>query len=134
MTDAPSKDRREVSESLTREVCTSSRPRNSGRAPTPQADARTRTGDPFITSEVLYQLSYVGESALDGIGDRRRAGAAAIHATAPGRVSGRQPTADSLSAGVTVVTGIPKAATLRGRSSRSQRERCVGSVERMISS
>ncbi len=28
----------------------------------PQADARTRTGDPFITSEVLYQLSYVGGS------------------------------------------------------------------------
>jgi hypothetical protein len=27
-----------------------------------QADARTRTGDPFITSEVLYQLSYVGGS------------------------------------------------------------------------
>jgi hypothetical protein len=27
----------------------------------PRADARTRTGDPFITSEVLYQLSYVGE-------------------------------------------------------------------------
>src|SRR5262245_30817344 len=26
----------------------------------PEADARTRTGDPFITSEVLYQLSYVG--------------------------------------------------------------------------
>ena len=26
----------------------------------PRADARTRTGDPFITSEVLYQLSYVG--------------------------------------------------------------------------
>ncbi len=26
------------------------------------ADARTRTGDPFITSEVLYQLSYVGRS------------------------------------------------------------------------
>ena len=26
-----------------------------------EADARTRTGDPFITSEVLYQLSYVGE-------------------------------------------------------------------------
>jgi hypothetical protein len=25
-----------------------------------QADARNRTGDPFITSEVLYQLSYVG--------------------------------------------------------------------------
>jgi hypothetical protein len=28
----------------------------------PKADARTRTGDPFITSEVLYQLSYVGEA------------------------------------------------------------------------
>ena len=27
----------------------------------PEADARTRTADPFITSEVLYQLSYVGE-------------------------------------------------------------------------
>jgi hypothetical protein len=26
-----------------------------------EADARIRTGDPFITSEVLYQLSYVGE-------------------------------------------------------------------------
>jgi hypothetical protein len=25
-----------------------------------EADARTRTADPFITSEVLYQLSYVG--------------------------------------------------------------------------
>ena len=25
-----------------------------------KADARTRTEDPFITSEVLYQLSYVG--------------------------------------------------------------------------
>ena len=25
-----------------------------------KADARTRTADPFITSEVLYQLSYVG--------------------------------------------------------------------------
>ena len=28
--------------------------------PVPRADARIRTGDPFITSEVLYQLSYVG--------------------------------------------------------------------------
>ena len=34
-------------------------------APTePRADARTRTADPFITSEVLYQLSYVGEPFL----------------------------------------------------------------------
>ena len=31
------------------------------RAPTKlKADARIRTADPFITSEVLYQLSYVG--------------------------------------------------------------------------
>ena len=30
-----------------------------------EADARTRTADPFITSEVLYQLSYVGEA--DGV-------------------------------------------------------------------
>jgi hypothetical protein len=29
-----------------------------------QADAGTRTPDPFITSEVLYQLSYVGVLAL----------------------------------------------------------------------
>ena len=29
-----------------------------------EADARIRTGDPFITSEVLYQLSYVGGLAL----------------------------------------------------------------------
>jgi hypothetical protein len=33
-----------------------------------EADARIRTGDPFITSEVLYQLSYVGETASDGSG------------------------------------------------------------------
>ncbi len=26
----------------------------------PEADEETRTPDPFITSEVLYQLSYVG--------------------------------------------------------------------------
>ena len=29
-----------------------------------RADARTRTADPFITSEVLYQLSYVGGAVL----------------------------------------------------------------------
>jgi hypothetical protein len=29
-----------------------------------EADARTRTGDPFITSEVLYQLSYVGGNRM----------------------------------------------------------------------
>ena len=31
-----------------------------------EADARTRTGDPFITSEVLYQLSYVGAPRIVG--------------------------------------------------------------------
>ena len=40
-------------------------PAPTGQLPTaglarPRADARIRTGDPFITSEVLYQLSYVG--------------------------------------------------------------------------
>ncbi len=40
----------------------------------PQADARIRTGDPFITSEVLYQLSYVGDAAKD---NRRRSAPAA---------------------------------------------------------
>ncbi len=29
-----------------------------------QADERNRTADPFITSEVLYQLSYVGAGAI----------------------------------------------------------------------
>ena len=29
-----------------------------------KADARIRTADPFITSEVLYQLSYVGGARL----------------------------------------------------------------------
>ena len=31
-----------------------------GRQRSPRAGARTRTGDPFITNEVLYQLSYAG--------------------------------------------------------------------------
>ena len=36
------------------------RPRGSRTRTNPKADARTRTGDPIITSDVLYQLSYVG--------------------------------------------------------------------------
>ena len=32
-----------------------------------EADARIRTADPFITSEVLYQLSYVGVASLSRI-------------------------------------------------------------------
>jgi integrase len=41
---------------------TADRPNRSGKKSLEigRADARTRTGDPFITSEVLYQLSYVG--------------------------------------------------------------------------
>jgi hypothetical protein len=39
----------------------------------PKADARTRTGDPFITSEVLYQLSYVGGAfTVAGLRQRER--------------------------------------------------------------
>jgi hypothetical protein len=30
-----------------------------------EADGETRTPDPFITSEVLYQLSYVGAAAVE---------------------------------------------------------------------
>jgi hypothetical protein len=38
-----------------------------------EADAGTRTPDPFITSEVLYQLSYVGILALQcGFGQPRQ--------------------------------------------------------------
>jgi hypothetical protein len=37
-----------------------------------RADARTRTGDPFITSEVLYQLSYVGGPRVSLGAFRRR--------------------------------------------------------------
>jgi hypothetical protein len=36
-----------------------------------EADARTRTGDPFITSEVLYQLSYVGSAPTVAASVRR---------------------------------------------------------------
>jgi hypothetical protein len=35
--------------------------RTSSAAGVVRADERIRTADPFITSEVLYQLSYVGE-------------------------------------------------------------------------
>jgi hypothetical protein len=39
-----------------------------------EADGRTRTGDPFITSEVLYQLSYVGEIPANPIFSRAQSG------------------------------------------------------------
>ncbi len=61
-----------------------------------RADAGTRTPDPFITSEVLYQLSYVGVSQDPSPSRpapaprRRRAGAAGSRAAAdPEGISGR---------------------------------------------
>ena len=46
----------------TRRFLSRSRRHGQGQTGISRADARTRTGDPFITSEVLYQLSYVGEA------------------------------------------------------------------------
>ena len=34
-----------------------------------EAGARTRTGDPFITNEVLYQLSYAGGPLSIAVGE-----------------------------------------------------------------
>jgi hypothetical protein len=48
----------------TRKPCASVAGAEEVPAKSPKADARTRTGDPFITSEVLYQLSYVGGALL----------------------------------------------------------------------
>ena len=52
-----------------------------------RADARTRTADPFITSEVLYQLSYVGNA--------RHASGGRAPATLETRVDGRGRRSDS---------------------------------------
>jgi hypothetical protein len=49
-----------------------------------KADAGTRTPDPFITSEVLYQLSYVGATG-DASGGGCSTRAAACGRTATGR-------------------------------------------------
>jgi integrase len=80
MRDAPRRRRITISEAIrTGHAAASRRPRVDPSAGEPanhprrsakksleigRADARTRTGDPFITSEVLYQLSYVGTSSL----------------------------------------------------------------------
>ncbi len=45
-----------------------------------RADGETRTPDPFITSEVLYQLSYVGVAGGSGL---RGPAAAVPAATVP---------------------------------------------------
>ena len=65
----------------------------------PEADARTRTGDPFITSEVLYQLSYVGGPGIlaarrRGSGRRRR-GPGWHQAPEPRCTHDEEPRADS---------------------------------------
>jgi hypothetical protein len=57
-----------------------------------QADERIRTADPFITSEVLYQLSYVGAAANASAGPGRSATARAapyLRPPARARSSGR---------------------------------------------
>jgi hypothetical protein len=48
---------------LTAPVSATAAPRGPRFAFAKRADAQIRTGDPFITSEVLYQLSYVGEAS-----------------------------------------------------------------------
>src|SRR4029079_5990317 len=68
-------------------------------APTLEADARTRTGDPFITSEVLYQLSYVGGPRILAA-RRRRSGRgdvapAGTKRPEPHRTHDQEPTAGS---------------------------------------
>jgi hypothetical protein len=54
----------------------------------PRADAGTRTPDPFITSEVLYQLSYVGASLMLASADCSRL------LTAAPEVLGQKPASD----------------------------------------
>jgi hypothetical protein len=51
-----------------------------------RADARTRTGDPFITSEVLYQLSYVGGVAKDSPRGRVRSRRRLVYSPTSGTV------------------------------------------------
>ena len=58
-----------VKEWLTAELCVvqvagARRARSPEPASAVEADARTRTGDPIITSDVLYQLSYVGAASM----------------------------------------------------------------------
>src|SRR5271155_1886994 len=55
-----------------RKSASSERPQDRATFEKPRADAGTRTPDPFITSEVLYQLSYVG-AATDASGAPARA-------------------------------------------------------------
>ena len=52
-----------------------------------RADERIRTADPFITSEVLYQLSYVGTERLsvdEGIGGVEGCGGRRLRRRSPG--------------------------------------------------
>src|SRR5213075_1810677 len=93
----------------------------------PKADARTRTGDPFITSEVLYQLSYVGGDSpgaclggLAPIVERSAAPEPGI----PGRKRPRDPTgrstkwqpqSDDAGAGAIGATAMRPRGRVRGR-------------------
>ena len=51
-----------------------------------EADAGTRTPDPIITSDVLYQLSYVGEQRPHGTSPRKDSGRHALVGVANGDV------------------------------------------------
>ena len=78
-----------------------------------EADARTRTGDPFITSEVLYQLSYVGGPRILAA---RRVGHGHGGVAPAGTIAG----ATSPSEGPTAEVPAVSAAT-RGRAARDGR-------------
>ena len=80
-----------------------------------EADARTRTGDPFITSEVLYQLSYVGEERLRFASRRFRRGT--THRAAPEGYSLPDPACEQTSAAPrTCIRSARRSATQRASS------------------
>ena len=76
----------------------------------PQADAGTRTPDPFITSEVLYQLSYVGVAA-----SLTRLGCSPAPALPPRGLRGHRRDHESI--------GIPMLAALARQSSARMAQR-----------
>ena len=80
-----------------------------------EADGRTRTGDPFITSEVLYQLSYVGERPANPTRIREGGkGSRAVH------------TAVMLRAARNVTPRKPRRGTTRDSESGSIAAKCRG--------
>ncbi len=92
-----------------------------------EADAGTRTPDPFITSEVLYQLSYVGVcTTLPGFHHPRLIGAARVQQN-PGRPLLTASVADVRGARcVTSAAPWPGFATVQATSRPSSASACVG--------